>query len=386
MESITVVMLDDDAFLLKALKRTMQRLYPAADIVTFSDLEPFWCYLREHPHVDLVISDYLMPHMHGLDVLERCTEENSYPVRALLTGDMTLATMMRQPNVVHAYLAKPFNAQDVQALFEAVADLKRLPFAASARTALGAMTSFPVSGGLLQKLKVLVDDDNSDAHEIAAVVAKDPVIMAKVLQLANSAYLGFQRQTSSIDEAVSRLGTKMLMAIVTSMAIAQNYQMFVSAESHQRQLDIASDYACCVKAFAKECGLNRDTQEELFATALLSFIGKMILLAEGSDENTLHNEAMLQEYGADYQLISAYVMRLWGYKAELCELIMKCHDATPVTEPHLKPQHQILFIAKQILFHNKKPLEVQSYCTDRNMTPSICHTVGCFNWAKFCNF
>ena len=380
MESITVVMLDDDAFLLKALKRTMQRLYPAADIVTFSDLEPFWCYLREHPHVDLVISDYLMPHMHGLDVLERCTEENSYPVRALLTGDMTLATMMRQPNVVHAYLAKPFNAQDVQALFEAVADLKRLPFAASARTALGAMTSFPVSGGLLQKLKVLVDDDNSDAHEIAAVVAKDPVIMAKVLQLANSAYLGFQRQTSSIDEAVSRLGTKMLMAIVTSMAIAQNYQMFVSAESHQRQLDIASDYACCVKAFAKECGLNRDTQEELFATALLSFIGKMILLAEGSDENTLHNEAMLQEDGADYQLISAYVMRLWGYKAELCELIMKCHDAMAVTEPHLKPQHLILFVAKQVLFHNKTPLEIQSYCIDRKMPSLICQAITEFSW------
>ncbi|MEN3159833.1 hypothetical protein ABC502_15750 [Alkalimonas sp. NCh-2] len=164
------------------------------------------------------------------------------------------------------------------------------------------------------------------------------------------------------------------------MAISKNYQTSVSAESHQRQLDIASDYACCVKAFAKACGLNRDAQEELFATALLSFIGKMILLAEGSDESTLHNEAMLQEYGADYQLISAYVMRLWGYKAELCELIMKCHDATAVTEPHLKPQHQILFIAKQILFHNQKPLAVRNYCADLNMTPSICEAILDFSW------
>ncbi|MCC5853845.1 MAG: HDOD domain-containing protein [Alkalimonas sp.] len=265
-------------------------------------------------------------------------------------------------------------------MFEAVADLKRLPFAPSARSALGAMTSFPVSVGLLRKLKGLVDSDNSDAHEIAAVVAKDPVIMAKVLQLANSAYLGFQRRTSSIDEAVSRLGTKMLMAVASSMAIAKHYQASVSADSHQRQLDIASDYACCVKAFAKHCGLSRDAQDELFATALLSFIGKIILLAEGIDESNLHNEAMLQEDSADYQLISAYVMRLWGYKAELCELIMKCHDAMAVTEPHLKSQHQILFIAKQVLFYNKKPLEVQRYCTDRNMTPSICQSITDFPW------
>ena len=380
MDSITVVMLDDDAFLLKALKRTMQRMCPEACIETFSELEPFWCYLREHPHVDLVISDYLMPHMHGLDVLERCTEENSYPVRALLTGDMTLATMMRQPNVVHAYLAKPFNAQDVQALFEAVADLKRLPFAASARTALGAMTSFPVSDGLLRKLKVLVDDDNSDAHEIAAVVAKDPVIMAKVLQLANSAYLGFQRRTSSIDEAVSRLGTKMLMAVASSMAIAKNYQASVPAESHQRQLDIASDYACCVKAFAKACGLNRDAQEELFATALLSFIGKMILLAEGQDETSLNEASTLEGDGADYQLISAYVMRLWGYNAKMCSLIMHCHNPVVTDDERHNQQQWVLYTVKQVLFQGTAPAQLKSWMQLKQIDSAFVLALDVFCW------
>ena len=380
MKPISVVMLDDDDFLLKALKRTMLRIYPTASIETFSELTPFWDYIRQHDRIDLIISDYLMPHMNGLDVLEHCTEENAYPVRALLTGDMTLATMMRQPNVVHAYLAKPFNAPDVSSLFEAVADLNGLSFAPSVRRSLGGMTSFPVSGPLLQQLKKLIEQDDTDLHDLAAVVSKEPVIVAKVLQLANSAYLGFQRKTSSIDEAIARLGTKMLMAIVSAMAISKNFQQCVPADVHQRQLDIASHYACCVKAFAKHCGLARDAQEDLFATALLSFVGKMILLASGSSEQRVHDEAILQEGVADYQLISAYVMRLWGYSAEMCELIMKSHELTASTDNDVKSKHLILFVVKQILFMHKTPAAIQTLCADEKVASSICNKIIEYAW------
>ena len=203
MSSITVVILDDDAFLLKVLQRTIHRAYPEVDIMTTSDIDEFWQLLNTKQDLDLVLSDYLMPQMNGLDVLEQCSSQNPYPVRALLTGDMTLSTMMRQPNVVHAYLAKPFNEADITALFDNVAALKSLPFAFNVRRQLGAMISFPVYPLILKELRDLVQSDEFDLHDISYVVSQEPIITAKLLQLANSAYLGFIRPTSSIDEAVS---------------------------------------------------------------------------------------------------------------------------------------------------------------------------------------
>lgn len=89
MSSIAVVILDDDAFLLKVLQRTIQRSFEDVEIMTTSDIDEFWQLLKTKDDIDLVLSDYLMPQMNGLDVLEQCISQNPYPVRALLTGDMS---------------------------------------------------------------------------------------------------------------------------------------------------------------------------------------------------------------------------------------------------------------------------------------------------------
>ena len=104
MNTMTIVLFDDERFILKALQRTINRIYPVADVITVTELNEFWAVLKEHKTIDLVISDYLMPHINGLDVLERCLTENPYPVRALLTGDSSLTSKMRQSNVVHLSL------------------------------------------------------------------------------------------------------------------------------------------------------------------------------------------------------------------------------------------------------------------------------------------
>ena len=117
MKSLAVIILDDDAFLLKALQRTIHQIFSDVEIITTTDINEFWQLLNTKQDVDIVLSDYLMPQMNGLDVLEQCSSQTPYPVRALLTGDMTLSTTMQQPNVVHACLAKPFNEADITALF-----------------------------------------------------------------------------------------------------------------------------------------------------------------------------------------------------------------------------------------------------------------------------
>lgn len=383
MSTMSVILLDDDAFLLKALQRTIQRIYPSADVWAVSTVEELWQLLQDNPTVDLVISDYLMPQMLGLDVLEHCVTLNAYPVRALLTGDMSLVTMMRQPNIVHAYLAKPFNEHDVVSLFTMVTELNDLPFARQVRVQLGSMTAFPVCPAMLKQLQRMVQQDQVDLQQVAAVVAQEPVIVAKVLQLANSAYLGFQRKTASIHEAISRLGTQMLLAIVTSMALSEHVKNVLPAELHQRQLDIAANYALCVKRFAAHCGFASDQQVQLYAVAMLSFVGKVILLAEGRPEKSIGSDATLQQGIADYQLITAYVMKIWGHSAEICSLLLSQHELmAPLNEP-IKRQNQLLYIAKQLFFNHQTPELLQTYCMDHAIAPELSKGIVDFDWQLF---
>ena len=383
MSSITVVILDDDAFLLKVLQRTIHRAYPEVDIMTTSDIDEFWQLLNTKQDLDLVLSDYLMPQMNGLDVLEQCSSQNPYPVRALLTGDMTLSTMMRQPNVVHAYLAKPFNEADITALFDNVAALKSLPFAFNVRRQLGAMISFPVYPLILKELRDLVQSDEFDLHDISHVVSQEPIITAKLLQLANSAYLGFIRPTSSIDEAVSRLGTTILMAITTSLLVAKNFELSIPVDVHEKQLNIAANYASCVKRFAKQAGFNLHDQELLFSVALLSFVGKIILLSQGESEPPDEHAQTINNGYVSANFISAYVLKLWGYDTKICNLLMSCHDLAGTDDNELTLFNHMLYIVWQIIFDEQTPMQLRAYCDSKGVDPLLCHVISEFDWQSY---
>lgn len=383
MSSIAVVILDDDAFLLKVLQRTIQRIFEDVEIMTTSDIDEFWQLLKTKDDIDLVLSDYLMPQMNGLDVLEQCISQNPYPVRALLTGDMSLSTMMRQPNVVHAYLAKPFNQADITSLFNNVAALKSLPFDFNVRRQLGAMISFPVYPIILKELRDLVQSNEFDLHDITHVVSQEPIITAKLLQLANSAYLGFVRPTSSIDEAVSRLGTTTLMAITTSLLVGNNVESAIPASVHEKQLNIAANYAGCVKRFAKQAGFDLHDQELLFSVAILSFVGKVILLSQGESEACFEYEKTMSDQYTCSHFISAYVLKLWGYDTNMCSLLMSCHDLAGTNDNALIPLNHTLFIVRQILFYAQTPSQLRSYCEFHEVDAALCKVISEFDWESY---
>ncbi len=383
MSSMKIIILDDDAFFLKALQRTIHRTITNVKITTITDINEFWQTLDKTPDIDLILSDYLMPQMNGLDVLEQCALKNPYPVRALLTGDMTLNTITRQPNVVHAYLAKPFNEADLIALFENVAALKSLPFAFNVRKQLGSMVGFPIYPVILKKLRDLVQSDDCNLREIAAVVSQEPIITAKLLQLANSAYLGFSQPTSSIDQAVSRLGVKILIAITTSLLSAKSFESTIPEVVHEEQLHVAANYAGCVKSFAKMAGFSVDDQELLFSVALLSFVGKIILLSHGGHKMSFNQQIDIHDAYSSANVVSAYVLKLWGYDTKMCSLLMSCHDVTGMQESELVKLNQALFIVKQVLFYEHTPEQLAQYCDSKGVDPLLCNIISKFDWHRY---
>lgn len=70
------------------------------------------------------------------------------------------------------------------------------------------------------KIRQAVNDPNTDMNTLVSVLSTDAAMSARVLKVANSAlYKRHSDQTDDLRGAVSRLGTSLVNALVTNLAI-----------------------------------------------------------------------------------------------------------------------------------------------------------------------
>jgi len=111
-ERPTVLIVDDEDMVITSL-RAYLRLETDYHVEGITDPEEAVRFLEVHP-VDVVISDYLMPKMNGVQLLARSKELQPEATRILLTGHADKQSAIQAINEVglHQYLEKPWeNAQ-----------------------------------------------------------------------------------------------------------------------------------------------------------------------------------------------------------------------------------------------------------------------------------
>lgn len=82
----------------------------------------------------------------------------------------------------------------------------------------------PTIPGVVQRLIAALRDPNVDARKIGEALSRDPVLSAKVLRVANSAYFGGQRSMASIDTAVAMIGTQALNKLIVACGVASTFE------------------------------------------------------------------------------------------------------------------------------------------------------------------
>ena len=82
----------------------------------------------------------------------------------------------------------------------------------------------PTIPRLVQRLIVALRDPDVDFRKIGEELSRDPVLSAKVLRLANSAFFGGQRSMSSIDAAVAMVGTQALNRLIVACGVSSSFK------------------------------------------------------------------------------------------------------------------------------------------------------------------
>lgn len=109
-----IVIVDDEEMVLTSL-RSFLLLESDYQVETFSSPQKALSSIRNSP-VDLVISDYLMPGMNGIEFLLQVKNLHPFATRILLTGYADKENAIKAINEVglYQYVEKPWNNDDLK--------------------------------------------------------------------------------------------------------------------------------------------------------------------------------------------------------------------------------------------------------------------------------
>ena len=113
-----LVIVDDEEMVLASL-RSFLTLETDYELLTFDSPLKALESIREN-RIDLVISDYLMPEMTGIELLLEVKKLQPYATRVLLTGYADKENAIRAINEVnlYQYIEKPWNNEDLKLIIQ----------------------------------------------------------------------------------------------------------------------------------------------------------------------------------------------------------------------------------------------------------------------------
>lgn len=247
--------------------------------------------------VDAVIADVGMP---GCEALLRHVQQHAPgTARLVMTPTEEEPAALRLLSLVHGMVARDL---DTDALIERLQSYTRLISGLarpSLREAVGKITRLPSSPKLYLELNRAMQDDSVDLGDVTALISRDPVVAARVLQIANSALYGRGRPVPQLAAAVMRLGLRPLRNIVLAA------ELYAQPARDGTKADVVQQRALLAAWLAPRL-LEGHPDAETAATAALLAAISQLLPALPADPNSTPLDPPIEDEAA------AYLLGLWG--------------------------------------------------------------------------
>jgi HD-like signal output (HDOD) protein len=323
----SIYIIDDQLPVLETAVMIVRGIDAQWEVAGFSDpLEALAAVKNKAP--DLVLSDQLMPGMPGSQLLEEIRNVAPMVIRVIMSGYVSLNKLTLITSA-HQYLAKPFDIVKLRELvLRSFAAQERI-LSKGLQTVATSLRSIPSLPQVHQSLLAEIEDNRTASSVIARMVAEDPGLSVKVLQLANSPLFGQGYLISNPTDAVMCLGTEMIAALVLSQSLFRHYETLSSAEADvPRVWTHCWETACLAQHICRQKGLPRRAAEEAFLAGLLHEAGRLILVdnfagqfaaacREAKRGATPLAPRLLETFQTTPGQLTAYVMELWGMPADV---------------------------------------------------------------------
>lgn len=152
--------------------------------------------LARQPY-DTIITDMRMPRMDGAQLLEKVKELYPQIVRIVLSGQANRETILRSAGSAHQYVSKPCDPQELKLRLAQAFAMRDLLQNSAVQALVSGLKSLPSLPGLYYEIQAELRSEDASLKKIAEIVSRDVGMTAKILQLANSAFMGARYNISS---------------------------------------------------------------------------------------------------------------------------------------------------------------------------------------------
>lgn len=191
----------------------------------------------------------------------------------------------------------------------------------------------PCPATLMAVMKEARSDD-ADLGRIAKLIVQDAGLSAPMLKLANSPYFGLRTKVSSIQHAVSVLGTRNTVNLLSNIALRAN--VVPNVPNLTEFWDRSSLTALAASHIAAQIpGMSRD---DAYTVGLFHDCGIPVLMQKFPDyvdnigELTRISgnicQAENERYSTTHAIVGSLLARNWLLPQQMCRAILSHHDLT----------------------------------------------------------
>jgi HD-like signal output (HDOD) protein len=186
----------------------------------------------------------------------------------------------------------------------------------------------PTLPAIALKVRKSSDDPNINLHAMAEVIGQDPSLSARMIKIANSAFMGRTIKVSSTSQAVTRIGLTQIKNIATALAMEQ---LFVSknelvkdymAKLWDKTVDVVANSTAALRVYTDKTHQRHLNMDTLTLAALVHNIGILPILTEAERHQDVFGNPTFLNIAIDKLAgrIGSSIMRKWGFDEEFANV------------------------------------------------------------------
>jgi HD-like signal output (HDOD) protein len=329
-----VLFVDDDPAILRSIQRELRSYSDRWELVFADSGQRALERLQAEPF-DVLITDMLMPGIDGAALLHQVKEKWPTTIRIVLSSHSEFEHAVRSVPFAHQRLGKPWQKAVLVATLERACSLRRLVANDNVRIKLSHVGALPSAPDAYVRLAVALDDPQATFTSLATVIEEDMAMSAKVLQLANSAFVASRHDVTTVGDAVRIVGLEAIRRYVLSPFL-NVFDVFAGASGEQRsQFDHLTEHALLTAHLARS--LSRGNANTAFLAGIIHDVGALFLVAQMPEmAERIRHEALEKDcsvadiehrrLGATHADIGGYLLGLWGVPHALTDAVARHHE------------------------------------------------------------